>query len=277
VLEAKQTTEPTVPYIKQMTLKEELSTYARIQDSAAIKSADKKLRNRGYDTLMKEWAGISGPEHTPTKYDIALGELLAIEAEKVGDEDTAMRIIADVAAMGTQAGQVVQAMTLLKKMTPSGQLYYLQKAIDRMNHDLQRRIDKGDLKAIKINSDLAKAVLKAQTKDELDAAMEALLQDIADQTPVSFKDKWNTWRYLAMLGNFRTHIRNMFGNAVFMPARFAKDLLASGLEAAFISNPDDRTKNAKQALASAARTLSFHNAGRTEYSDFASDDLANVR
>lgn len=276
-VEAKNTTEPTIPFIKQMVLQDELSTYERIHDTAALKYADGQMARRGYKTLMQEWAGIASPDHHPTKNDIALGELLAIEAEKVGDEDTALRIIADVAAMGTQAGQVVQAMSLLKKMTPSGQLYYLQKAVDRMNRGYRRRIDKGKMPQIKINQTLAKAVLESQTKGELDTAMDNLLQDIANQTPVTFMDKWNTWRYLAMLGNVRTHVRNMFGNAVFMPARFAKDLMAAGIERVVIKDPNDRTKSAKEAAANAVRTLTFQQAGQTEYGNFAADDFPAVR
>ncbi len=48
------------------------------------------------------------------------------------------------------------------------------------------------------------------------------------QVPVTVADKWNAWRYLAMLGNPRTHFRNIFGNAVFMPAVFIKDMVVRG-------------------------------------------------
>lgn len=35
---------------------------------------------------------------------------------------------------------------------------------------------------------------------------------------------------MAMLENLRTHIRNLAGNAVFMPARKLKDTIGAGIE-----------------------------------------------
>ena len=45
-------------------------------------------------------------------------------------------------------------------------------------------------------------------------------------------DKWNAWRYMAMLGNPRTHVRNIVGNAGFAPVVAVKDLTATAIEAA---------------------------------------------
>ena len=50
--------------------------------------------------------------------------------------------------------------------------------------------------------------------------------------PSRFVDKWNAWRYLAMLGNPRTHVRNIVGNAFFAPVVAAKSLTATSIEAA---------------------------------------------
>lgn len=56
--------------------------------------------------------------------------------------------------------------------------------------------------------------------------MKRIWQNVADQVPATWKDKWDAWRYLSMLGNPRTHIRNIAGNAAFMPVRLAKDAVA---------------------------------------------------
>ena len=70
----------------------------------------------------------------------------------------------------------------------------------------------------------------ASTQEAQDKAMDELIAGIAAQVPVTLMDKWNAWRYMAMLGNARTHVRNIIGNAVFVPLRFAKDLMAAGGE-----------------------------------------------
>ncbi|MBR5993137.1 MAG: zeta toxin family protein [Lachnospiraceae bacterium] len=58
----------------------------------------------------------------------------------------------------------------------------------------------------------------------------------------SFMDKWNSWRYLAMLGNPRTMIRNVLGNKAFGAITDIKDNVAAVLESAIIKDGDGRTK-----------------------------------
>ena len=152
--------------------------------------------------------------------------------------------------METQAGQVVQAARLLKKLGPTGQLYYIQKAVDRLNKQNEGRIAKGSMQPITIDKELAKAVILSETDEQMKDAMDELIASIAEQLPVTLKDKWDAWRYLSMLGNPRTHIRNVFGNAVFSPIRFTKDLLASAGEKMFIKDPLERTKAADARLGS---------------------------
>ncbi len=54
---------------------------------------------------------------------------------------------------------------------------------------------------------------------------------VADKFNASFMDKWNAWRYMAMLGNPRTHIRNMVGNTVFGGVTRIKNDIGAILEA----------------------------------------------
>lgn len=54
---------------------------------------------------------------------------------------------------------------------------------------------------------------------------------VADKFNSSFMDKWNAWRYMAMLGNSRTHIRNMIGNTLFGGVTRIKNDIGALLEA----------------------------------------------
>lgn len=47
-----------------------------------------------------------------------------------------------------------------------------------------------------------------------------------------FMEKWNAWRYLAMLGNPRTHVRNFVGNLMFGTLTNIKDNMAGLMESA---------------------------------------------
>lgn len=55
---------------------------------------------------------------------------------------------------------------------------------------------------------------------------------VADKFNSSAMDKWNAWRYLAMLGNPRTHIRNFVGNTFFGSVTRIKDDMSAVLQSA---------------------------------------------
>ena len=57
-----------------------------------------------------------------TKDDIIIGERLIQKHIKVEDSEKAMQAVALTAEAGTQAGQMVQAMSTMRKLTPEGQL-----------------------------------------------------------------------------------------------------------------------------------------------------------
>ena len=73
--------------------------------------------------------------------------------------------------------------------------------------------------------------MRSGDTEAAEAVWENIQQNIADQIPASWIDKLNAWRYLAMLGNPRTHIRNTFGNAFFAIPVMVKNVVATGIEA----------------------------------------------
>lgn len=62
--------------------------------------------------------------------------------------------------------------------------------------------------------------------------MKEIYRDIGRQMPSRFIDKWNAWRYFSMLGNPRTHVRNIVGNVGFVPAVTVKNVIGAGIESA---------------------------------------------
>lgn len=74
----------------------------------------------------------------------------------------------------------------------------------------------------------------------------------------SFMDKWNSWRYLAMLGNTKTHIKNMLGNVAMSATSGIKNNVAAILEGALAKvsgGKIDRTKSVLNVLSSNDRKL----------------------
>ena len=250
--EAENIPERTVPAIMreivQNGTKGKTVVYQRITDKEAIAFADREMQKRGFNALLTEWQGKRDNEKQATKHDIAVAELVMIEAAKAGDVETTLSVMAELAEAATTAGQVVQAMRLIKSMPASYQLYYFQRVVNRLNRQYSKMINSKKMDEIKIDRDKARAVINAKTQEDLDTAVENLLQSVADQIPSTAKDKWNAWRYLAMLGNPKTHIRNLFGNAIFAPAKFAKNLIAAGLEGTIIKDPTKRNTSIKGLL-----------------------------
>lgn len=200
-------------------------------DKSALNNAVRTINKKGWQGAMEQWEDVTDGRRTASKDDIVLAETMYSAAVKSGDTQTAMRLAAEIAAEGTRAGQEVQAIKLLKKTTPEGQLYYLQKAVEKIQQEYQSRFDKLDRKAekkaakngvpgaevaeqhgITLNEDLVQEFLNAPDEDARKQAVDKIYDDIASQIPATAGDRLNAWRYFAMLGNPRTHIRNIMGN-----------------------------------------------------------------
>ena len=206
------------------------ATYVPDSNKQLIKNAKNEIAETGdLEKSKAQFAKIARDsfDHLVTPQDIAFGEQLLIETSRQGDMQGFLDTLASLVEMSTTAGKTLQAFRLLKQSGPIGQLYYIEKVVNRLQSNLLKRGYNID---IKVDPDLSKAVVFAETDAERNEAMEALKMSIAKQLPVTFKDRIDAWRYLSMLGNARTHIRNVLGNAIFVPLRYTKDVMKAGGE-----------------------------------------------
>ncbi len=234
-------------------------TYKPISDKAALDRAQGKIKT-DVDGAVQEWENLIGSGKFLSKFDVALGEQLLVQAADTGNANDVTRYIAELADIGTQSGQVSQALRLLKQMTGIGQLYYVTRTVARLNKDIEARYGEKH-KIIEIDPNLAKILASSKSEAEIDAVVEDLIKDVASQVKSSWVDKFNSWRYLAMLGNPRTHDRNIVGNTVFLPAFGTKNKIAALAEKFFVKQ-ENRTK-----------TFWFL---KPEYRDFATADYAKM-
>lgn len=98
---------------------------------------------------------------------------------------------------------------------------------------------------IQIRSDLADRFLKAKTDEERDDVIDEIMDDIAAQIPATWQEKFRALRYMNMLGNFKTQVRNVFGNAAMIPVRRTKDMIGAVIEGglALAGKDVERTKS----------------------------------
>ena len=186
-----------------------------------------------------------------------------VEAAKAGNANDVAMYLAELSAMGTELGQGIQALSLLKKLSGVGQLHYVSRVIAQLNEDLKSRYgDKYLDKMVKLNPYQEKMLAESKDESEIESIIDDILTDVARQLPSTWRDKVNAWRYLAMLGNVKTHIRNFLGNGIFMPAIRLKNTLASVAEKIIIRDEANRTKSFKL---------------KKEYKDFAKADAIRAK
>ena len=142
---------------------------------------------------------------------------------------------------GTELGQALQSRKLFRLMTPEGRIATLQKMLSDQNQTLASQ---GKNVEIKFSDWVYRAAGAAQTEEEFLAVRRAAAKEIAEQTPVNWRDRLQSFRMLAMLGNPRTHIRNIVGNALFIPAVSIKNKLGAVAELATVEK-GERTKSIK--------------------------------
>lgn len=215
-------------------------TYQPISNKVTLKNANTRLDSMGYEDSVTYFNGQFTNRQT-TLDDIALGERLIQEAMKRGDTKTAGELIQNVAILGTELGQKVQALSIIKRLTPEGQLRMLQKTVERGK-------TKGDkaFEGVEITQEMIDRILKTYGKDgtynqeDLNEAVEDVKKDIAKQMKVTTLDKVNAWRYLSMLGNPKTHIRNIVSNVAMKGTLAVKNVVARSIES--IAPIENRTK-----------------------------------
>ncbi|MBQ8637161.1 MAG: hypothetical protein IJ423_05740 [Clostridia bacterium] len=216
-------------------------THEVITNDSARQWAINQIKYHGFEEAMNTWS-VYTRDGSVGKKELALGMELYNQCITSGDVTNAMRIAAELVAEATHAGQTLQATRMLKLMTPDGQLYYLEKSIQKMNDEFKKKIGE-KYEDIELNEDLMEKFLTEKDADKRDEIYDAICQDIADKIPATLLDKWNSWRYLAMLGNPRTHIRNIAGNAVFTPAIKLKNYIGAIIERIARVDESKRTKS----------------------------------
>lgn len=213
---------------------------AVITDRASLARAERTITENGFQRALADWTATvrSGKVSKDTT---TLGLTLYNNAINAGNVNTGIQILTDIVDNARTAAQATQAMNILNKLSPEGRLYGIQRTVSNLQQELERKY--GDLApGLKIDERLAADFLNAADEDARLAALNELYKDIANQVPQSWYDKLNAWRYFSMLFNPRTHIRNVFGNAVMSVANATRNRISSGLQRAFVRDTSQRTR-----------------------------------
>ena len=229
ILEAKATPDDLTPTIEEMALRGEFS-YEAYSDKNAIADATAEIKRVGWAQALTEWTS-SVRKGNVSKKNTAMGWALYNNAANSGDTATALTVLNNMVEHQRSAAQALQATRILKKLSPETQLYQVQRSVENLQEEMNKRYGNKKSPKLKIDQELAERFMRAKNQTERDKALTDIYRDIGRQMPSRLIDKWNAWRYLAMLGNARTHVRNIVGNAGFAPVVALKNTIAIGIEA----------------------------------------------
>lgn len=181
--------------------------------------------------------------------DVAKAVALTNQYIQSGDEAAAKEMMTDLTLLAQKSGRNLQLFSLIRRMSPEGQLDVIQQTADKMLSSNQKvKLTKEERAAarkgqtVRPKQALVKADIPAELKNQyieaarskdsarIQAATEAIAQAVGAQYHATFKEKWDAWRYMCMLGNASTNVRNVAGNAFMMPYAAAKDKLAAAFE-----------------------------------------------
>ena len=186
----------------------------------------------------------------------AQGALLLNNAAKAGDKTAWLDILHSYQLLGTNTAQGLQALRILKKLAPSDKLYMIRRSVEQMAKDMRLDTD------ITIDEALVDAFDHAETDEQRDAVLDEIQQNIADQIPSTFMDKFTALRYVNMLGNLRTQGRNIAGNMGMKAVRSVQNTVAAGIESIVSKASGGKLRRTRSATVSkaqkAAAAKDFH-------------------
>ncbi len=200
-------------------------------DEEALKKAERAISEDGWDQALANYKAEINSGRV-SKDNTVMGIALYNNAVNSGDYATAMDIASLMVKNSTNTAQSLQAMRILNKLSPECKLYLAAKSIENIEEDLNERYkdNKADIHVDKILYDEYAKALRQGDEDGIKTAWANIEQSVAQQINATWYEKLNNFRYLAMLGNPRTHVRNIVGNAFFVPVRAVKNTIAYGLE-----------------------------------------------
>lgn len=210
-----------------------------IQDETAVNHARSVIQNKGFDGALEQYRQAASA-NVATKDNTALGQQLILQAMHEGNAAYVSELLTLYTRNSTTAAQAMQAQSMFRKLSPEGQLMSVQKAISDLNEKYGT--------AVELDEADVKDFLDAETPEERQKATEKIVEKAAQNVPGTFRAKYDTLRYLAMLGNPRTHIRNILGNTLFQIPVTVKNRVGAIVEGVASAATGGKTERSKSLL-----------------------------
>lgn len=214
--------------------------YKRSSNKKTEEAAE-RIMAKGRPEAISEFYRMLNGRYKPEA--VPLAKMIANDAAKAGDMETARQVISDVAVRLTEAGRFSQAAKILRNGDPQTFIITLQKQINKLNKE-GAKFYKKKWSDVELTDAEIKKVNAIKEGD--DAAYEAMMNEvqerIAKEIPSNAWEKFDAWRRMAMLLNPKTHIRNLGGNVLMGGLQKTSDTIGAAMESIFVKEAD-RTKS----------------------------------
>lgn len=220
---------------------------------------DKDVIKKAMEEVKKPKAveNFLSHEGKPSAEYVATGEALFKELQSKGDIEGAVNVLNKLSKEGTNLGQSMRMYRLMNGLTPEGKLMYAQRQINNISDEIVKKNNltnkakeiakKTDKKEIDVLKELKKKykVPELTTKDSefiLDTMKKAnettnerqkeiligkVNKLISEKIPSKGMEKFDSYRYLNMLFNPKTIIKNVGGNVVNATVGAGRDTIGS--------------------------------------------------
>ncbi len=191
-----------------------------------------------------------------TPEDAGVGWILLKRFQDAGNYEAMVQVAKKMRNTGaTGAGRTVQMFNLQSRLTPEGMVYFAQSELA----EAEQLYNKGkSLKQIEkhrkdfeltgeeieyIKSQMEK-IQGMEDGDAKNVEMAKINKMLSKKLPHQKGDSVKSWMRLAMLGNFKTQVRNIAGNALITPINAIADVPAAMVDKAIAKKTGTRTVGA---------------------------------
>jgi len=214
------------------------STLQTITDAEALTQYYETEIKRLYEEANKLGTIVKEQTKDGVKYKLMNGETeVESDIPKQLQEITAKRDMTfdKLIPLFHDAGTQLNMAMSLKKISPSYQLQSIQKGLDTVNAEARRVFRKefktGEMQDIKIPAELEEAFLTADTQEQRNEIKQQIADYAASQLGHTKGEKLRSYRYIMMLFNPATIVRNDVGNVMMRGMAMNKDIVRYGTEA----------------------------------------------
>jgi len=224
--------------------------YQVYENEKAIKQAENRLKDfKTIDDKARYVNDILKSDKRLNASDMAAAELVLKDAAALRSTKIYNEVLANLSIYATEQGQSIQALSLIKKLSPTSQLDVLEKIIKREQNKGNKAYEN-----LKITDEMRNKVLDCYdengkvNQEKLDKTMEKIKDELGEEMSkhVSVDEKIRSWRYLSMLGNPKTHIRNIVANTAMSVVKYIKDKINAAGQDIFIRDKANKTTTLKR-------------------------------